>query len=55
MDDMFDDSSSGYSYMSYYSAYPPRSQAPTPPRPDPITQYDVRYIDDISMRTGKAM
>lgn len=54
-DDMFDDSSSGYSYMSYYSAYPPRSGQPTPPRPDPITHYDVRYIDDVSMRTGKAM
>jgi hypothetical protein len=50
-DDMYDES---YNYMSYYAAYPPRG-APTPPRPDPVTHYDVRYIDDVSMRSGKAM
>jgi Mg-chelatase subunit ChlD len=50
-DDMYDES---YNYMSYYAAYPPRG-APTPPRPDPVTHYDVRYIDDVSMRSGKAI
>ncbi|CAK9784954.1 hypothetical protein CC85DRAFT_243105 [Cutaneotrichosporon oleaginosum] len=50
-DDMYDES---YSYMSYYAAYPPRL-GPTPPRPDPVTHYDVRYIEDVSMRSGKAI
>ncbi|BEI86274.1 hypothetical protein CcaverHIS002_0605610 [Cutaneotrichosporon cavernicola] len=50
-DDMYEE---GYPYMSYYAAYPPRLMA-TPPRPDPVTHYDVRFIDDVSMRSGKAI
>ncbi|WOO78082.1 Alpha-protein kinase vwkA [Vanrija pseudolonga] len=55
-DDMYDDSSSGYSaYSSYYAAYPPRSPPPTPPRPEPVVNYNVRYIESDGLRMRKCI
>lgn len=54
-DDMYDDSSSGYSYAHYYTSFPARSPPPTPPRPEPVTGYDIRYLPSDSERMGKCM
>lgn len=56
-DDMYDDTSiySYGSYGSYYTHYPTRSPPPTPPRPEPVTSYDIKYIDTMGERSGKCM
>lgn len=41
---MYDDASP-YAYMHYYNSFPPRSPPQTPTRPEPVVNYDVRFIE----------
>lgn len=52
---MDDSPTSTYTYASFYGAYPPRSPPPTPPRPEPVTGYNIRFVDLMAERTGKSM
>ncbi|EIW67625.1 hypothetical protein TREMEDRAFT_64216 [Tremella mesenterica DSM 1558] len=55
MSDEMDDDMSDDSHSTYSSWYSRRSPAYSPPKPDPITHYDIRYLPSDGMRTGKCI
>jgi hypothetical protein len=57
-DEMVDDSSSSYSSRhssySYNPYFRPRSPVSAPPQPDPVTEYNVNFIEGSGSK-GKCM